>query len=189
MSDLLDKALRDTPKGEVELRDTPEARPAPTDTLRARLFQSTTLEGRFERFVEAASRMLDLSPDDARTLLDRVDSKDSFAEELPGVEFFWLPGGPKTEGAVRGFVRVDREAELPPHVHLGEEKVLVMQGTYVDSETQERFGPGAELRGTPAAPHTFHVDSAGTHLLLLVVVMGGYKVGDMIIGPREVPPI
>lgn len=187
MSDLLEKALQG--EGEVELATTSEPRPSPSDALRARLMGAAVLEGRFDRFVETASRMLDLSADDARTLLNRVDSKDSFAEELPGVEFFWLPGGPKTEGAVRGFVRVNREAELPPHVHLGEEKVLVMQGTYIDSETQERFGPGEELRGTPAAPHTFHVDPAGTHLLLLVVVMGGYKVGDMIIGPREVPPV
>lgn len=185
MSDLLKKALQ---SAEAALPNAVE-RPSPSDGLRSRLLQAAVLDGRFERFVDVASRMLDLSADDTRTLLDRVDSKDSFAEELPGVEFFWLPGGPKTEGAVRGFVRVDRQAELPPHVHLGEEQVLVMQGTYVDSLTEERFGPGQTLSGSPAVDHTFHVDAEGTHLLLLVVVMGGYKVGEMIIGPREVPPL
>ncbi|MFT5357787.1 MAG: hypothetical protein ACI9KE_005024, partial [Polyangiales bacterium] len=113
MSDLLKKALQSAAEAEVELPVIAESRPAPSDGFRSRLLQAAALEGRFERFVDVASNMLDLSPDKTRTLLDRVDSKDSFAEELPGVEFFWLPGGPKTEGAVRGFVRVDRQAELP----------------------------------------------------------------------------
>ena len=186
MSDLLEKAVM---SAEASLVDTPAPRPSPSEGLRSRLLEGAVLSGRFERFVGVASRMLDLNADETRQLLDRVDSKDSFAEELPGVEFFWLPGGPKTEGAVRGFVRVDRQAELPPHVHLGEEQVLVMQGTYVDSLTGERFGPGEILTGDPAADHTFHVDAAGTHLLLLVVVMGGYEVAGMTIAPREVPPL
>ena len=189
MSDLLKKALQSTDDAELELPSVPEPRPAPTDGFRARLLQAAVLEGRFERFIEVASGMLDLSHDQTRVLLDRVDREGSFAEEIPGVEFCWLPGGPKTEGAVRGFIRVDRQAELPPHVHLGEEKVLVMQGTYIDSVTQERFGPGQMLHGTPAEDHAFHADSAGTDLLLLVVVKVGYQLGEMIIGPREVPPI
>ncbi|MFK7998516.1 MAG: cupin domain-containing protein [Polyangiales bacterium] len=189
MSDLLKKALQGGAGADVELPDAAEPRPSPSEGLRGRLLKAAVLEGRFERFAEVASSMLDLSLDKTRVLLDRVDSKDSFAEELPGVEFCWLPGGPKTDGHVRGFVRVDRQAELPAHSHLGEEQVLVMQGTYIDSLTQERFGPGEVLHGTPAADHTFHVDSAGTHLLLLVVVKGGYQIGEMVIGPREVPPI
>lgn len=189
MSDLLKKALQGDAGTEVELPDVAESRPSPSAGLRARLLQAAVLEGRFERFAEVASSMLDLSLEKTRLLLDRVDTEDSFAEELPGVEFCWLPGGPKTDGYVRGFVRVNREAELPAHTHLGEERVLVMQGTYIDSLTQERFGPGEMLHGTPAADHTFHVDSAGTHLLLLVVVEGGYQIGEMVIGPREVPPI
>lgn len=189
MSDLLKKALLSAVDTEVELPDVSETRPSPSEGLRARLLQSAVLEGRFERFAEVASKMLDLSVDKAQVLLDRLDSEGSFAEELPGVEFCWVPGGPKTDGYVRGFVRVNRNTELPPHTHLGEETVLIMQGTYIDSVTQERFGPGQMLHGTPEADHSFHADPAGTHLLLLVVVKKGYQIGEMVIGPREVPPI
>ncbi|MEM7608712.1 MAG: hypothetical protein AAF411_25445 [Myxococcota bacterium] len=180
MSDPLRDALRNG--GELELPNVAPA--APPKGLRNRLLDAATLEGRFDRFVTELAAMLDLSELKARTLLNHIDAPGSFAAELPGTEFFWLPGGPKTEGAVRGFVRVQVGAELPPHSHLGHETVMILQGIYVDAVTGERFAPGQSFEGQAEDVHQFRVAEGGTDLLLATVVHGGYTIGDMVIGPR-----
>ncbi len=184
MSDPLKDALAAPEKAAEALPDAAEKTPC-SPSARSRLLAAATLEGRFARFAEDAAEMLDLPKAEAMKLLDAVDSPGSFGPELPGVEFFWLPGGPKVKDAVRGFVRVDRRAALPEHAHLGEEHVLVMQGVYVDARTGERFGPGTRIHGDAGSTHEFRVDESGTDLLLLVVVQTGYQIGDLVIEPRN----
>jgi len=88
----------------------------------------------------------------------------------PNVSLVHLLGGPATAGADVGFVRVDAGTTFPPHRHLGEEHVLVLQGSYQDSDgSSARAG---DLVHMPAgSAHTF---TAGpdTDLIYAVVVHG-----------------
>ena len=108
-----------------------------------------------------------------------------FEPELPGTEFYWVDGGPRTRGAIRGFVRVQQEAELPPHEHLGDEQVLVLQGVYIDGPSGRRLLPGDVHESVGGSTHDFAVGQGGADLLMLVVVFGGYKIGGLQIGPRS----
>ena len=184
MTDALSKALRDGAKNELP---EPETSVAPSSTARSRLLGAIDLGGRFDRFDAITAELLDIPASRAKGLLDRIDTEGVFTEELPGVDFFWLPGGPKAQGAIRGFVRVKAEAQLPEHEHLGQEEVLVMQGVYIDSRTGERFPPGSRISGGQGTTHEFHPDSAAVDLLMLIVVHGGYRIGEMHFAPRDVP--
>ncbi len=78
-----------------------------------------------------------------------------------------------------------QEAELPPHEHLGDERLLVLQGTYIDGPTGQRLGPGQEHASEAGTTHDFSVVQGGADLLMLVVVFGGYRIGDIEVGPRS----
>jgi anti-sigma factor ChrR (cupin superfamily) len=65
-----------------------------------------------------------------------------------------LVGGSATAGADVGFVRITAGTTFPPHRHLGEEHVLVLQGSYQDSDGTDRPRRRPRRHGPPAARTT-----------------------------------
>ena len=47
---------------------------------------------------------------------------------LPGMDLFHIQGGPAVADAVNGFVRLAAGLHFPPHTHVGNEKVFVLEG-------------------------------------------------------------
>lgn len=184
--DLLEELVAEEADLAAALSSLEDALPkaAPSSALRDRLMNGATLEGRFDRHISQVEELLDLGPTRAKELLDSIDTPGVFAPELPGVEFYWLEGGPKTRGCVRGFVRVDQSAELPDHGHLGEENILVLQGVYID-DSGRRLHPGEVLSSPKDSTHGFGVARGGADLLMLVVVRGGYEIAGQVILPRD----
>ncbi|MEY4577744.1 MAG: hypothetical protein RL701_2447, partial [Pseudomonadota bacterium] len=115
---------------------------APTTALRARLFADIPATGRLARYAEAVAELLDIGRQSAHELLDKLEDKTHFSLELPGIEFFWVDGGPRVANAVRGFLRVAAGAHFPDHEHLGDEHVLVLQGSFIDSTRGLTFHAG-----------------------------------------------
>lgn len=61
---------------------------------------------------------------------------------LPGLELYHLAGGPRVAHADNGLVRLGPSTRFPLHRHLGSERVLVLEGGYVDEPSGKLYGPG-----------------------------------------------
>ena len=84
-----------------------------------------------------------------------------------------LPGGPACAAADVGFVRVAAGTTFPLHRHLGDEHVLVLQGTYVDSDGSH-YRPGDLAFKPEGSSHEF---TAGPDQdLIYVTVFHGVEV-------------
>lgn len=182
--DDLDELLRDA--GLSDLQDmspeTPVADPltalslalppvAPATDLRARLLATAARpEHRWAPFTARLARMIDVAHERARELLAAIVRADVWHRVVPGVELLHLQGGPAVAGADVGFVRVAPGEAFPEHRHLGVERVLILQGGYVDNLGQTaRAGDFVEL--PPGSSHGF-VALPGADLIYAVVADG-----------------
>lgn len=186
--DLVDRFLAEVPEDEdvQQLVDAlADADAPPPGDLRARLMSEATVEGRFERFVETAAGILDVDADRMRELLDSTgDPTAWYRSRLPGVELIDLDGGPRVANAIRGFVRMPAGAEFPEHSHLGEEKVFVLQGSFVDGASGRVYRAGELATMPEGAPHGFRV-RPGPDLVYLFVAQTGIRIGDEDISPDD----
>lgn len=155
--------------------------------LRERLMSALPHSSRFERFADAVAELLDIERPRALRLLDQLDNRDLYNELMPGIELFWVRGGPRVADAVRGFVRVAAGLNFPEHEHFGEEHVLVLQGSFIDPSRDLTFRPG-DIDNMPAGTSHLHIVPAdGTDLLMLSVVHKGVSVGGQPFLPNSVP--
>lgn len=157
---------------------------APSAERRAQLMAAIPARGRYERFAAQVAELLDVALDRARALLDRLDDVSLFCEEMPGIALCWLEGGPGTLNAVRGFVRVAAGTRFPEHAHLGEEKVLVLQGSYFDPGCGRAFRPGDLAVMPPGTAHDYVVPADGPDLVMLSVTQVGLQIGEQRYYPR-----
>lgn len=142
------------------------APPAPPSTWRARLLAAVAPA--WGAFAAAFAAQIDLPLDKARELLDRAERAAVWVSgPLPGVSVFHLPSGPACTGADVGLVRLGAGVVFPPHRHLGPERVLVLDGSYVDDHGRE-FRPGDRDDRTEGDPHHF---VAGPNGVVFVVVL------------------
>jgi quercetin dioxygenase-like cupin family protein len=166
--------------------DAPEqVEPAPD--LRSRLMAALPETSRFERFKGAVSQLLDIAEERAERLLDQLDDRSQFYELMPGIELFWVEGGPRVANAVRGFVRVAAGLEFPEHEHHGEERVLVLQGAFRDPTQDRTFRPGEVSVMPEGTSHLHIVPEDGPDLLILSVIQEGVSVGEQRFWPNQVP--
>lgn len=142
---------------------------------RERLLASVPATGRFARFAEATAKILDLGIEQAKALLDRLQDESLFEQELPGVSFYWCEGGPAVANAVRGFVRVKAGTQFPDHEHIGDEIVLVLQGSFVDTTRGITFHAGETDVMKAGTSHEFAVPAGGPDLLKLSVTQVGLR--------------
>lgn len=144
--------------------------PAPPG-LRARLLAAVAApEHRFGPFAARLARLIDVAHDRARALLTDLARPDIWQPFLPAVDLVHLPGGPAVAGADVGFVRLAAGATFPMHRHLGDERVLILQGAFKDSDGTTHHA-GAELHQPPGSSHSFTA-LPGPDLIYAVVVFG-----------------
>lgn len=153
------------------------------DALRERVLEGAAVEGRFDRFLAPVAELMDVDEGAARLLLDGIGRPDAFEPSpLPEVSLYHIEGGPKVEGAVTGFVRMPGGAIFPEHEHLGDEAVLVVQGSFEDGVSGQVHRPGELVRLPAGTRHDFRA-RPGPDLVYLVVVQEGVKIGDLVFGP------
>jgi hypothetical protein len=145
---------------------------APPPGLRARLLDNAQPAARFARFENAVAQLLDLDLDHAKQLIARLDDASAWTQELPGISFLWVDGGPRVADAIRGFIRVDAGQEFPQHEHLGEEITLVLQGRFDDRDRGVVLVPGDIDRMPAGTSHGFRVRPGIDGLKLAVVHTG-----------------
>jgi quercetin dioxygenase-like cupin family protein len=161
---------------------------APPDPLLQRIVGEATHVDRFDRFVATVGKLLDLSNDAARGVCNQIDDPDGWFTDPSGLsEQLWIEGGPGVSNAVTGFVRVNAGNQFPEHKHLGEEHVLVMQGSFIDSIDGTVARPGDIITRGPNTEHSFYVPEGGPDVLLLAIVNVGYEVDGHRFGPEDRP--
>ncbi|MET0387527.1 MAG: hypothetical protein ABW321_16270 [Polyangiales bacterium] len=140
---------------------------------RSRLMAAATRQHRLARFESQVAELLDVGPDKARELLGRIDDPTAWSHELPGISFLWVEGGPKVEGALRGFIRVEAGVDFPHHEHLGDEASLVLEGGFEDRGRGRVFRVGDIDHMAAGTEHAYRALSDGPDLLALAVIHTG----------------
>lgn len=161
------------------------ARPvAPPAELRARVLAAVSADGRFGRFVDRVARILDVSMVRARDLLRGIDDPASWVPgPVEGCDLFHLDGGPEAVQAVCGFVRLRPGVEFPDHEHVGDETVLVVQGSFRDGDgTLVPLGTEVEKPG--GTRHKL-VALDGPDTIYLARIFDGVVIGDVWMKPGD----
>jgi hypothetical protein len=112
---------------------------------------------RYAPFFASAAELFDLSEVEVIAQLTRLrDPKAWSFAGLPGIAKAKVTGGPRVADAETLFVRFSPGVRFPAHQHVGLERVLVLEGSYEDSNgVLHRAG---ELREWPSeTAHSFRV--------------------------------
>jgi mannose-6-phosphate isomerase-like protein (cupin superfamily) len=162
----LGREVRLTSEALASLADALPARPA-TPGGRARLLATLTSPDRFKAFFPTLRRWYDLDDDQLRAVLSRIDAGTDFIDApLPGVRYFDFPAGPAAVCKEAGALTLAAGAIFPRHVHHGNERSMVLEGTLlVDGR---RLHPGDTVEVTAGSEHEF---SAGPERPLVLLVI------------------
>jgi len=143
---------------------------------RARLLSTVNQSReRFAPLFDKLSQFFDLSADALRAVFERASNESEWEPgPLPWVSLFHFQGGPAVAGCDTGFVRLQKGTRFPPHRHLGNERVLVLEGGYHDQEGHW-YGPGALHDMNHGSEHALRMN-AERDVLLAVVLAGQIEV-------------
>ena len=157
---------------------------APTE-LRARLLESTRTSHRFEDVLTQVAADADLSDEDTAELLLAIDDPSRWsAGPTPDLALLHFDGGPKTVGAITGFVRIAPGGRFPEHDHGGEEIGVILQGQLRDTATGQLHGRGERLVHQPGTEHALEAVSR-IPVIYLAIAHVGVVLGGQLIGPSD----
>lgn len=130
----------------------------PPLTLRERVLASaSTPEERLAPFTARLAELFDVSRERARELLGLFAVDGIWTALFPGFKYYDLQGGPALGASTAGLVQLVAGGFFPPHRHIGEERVFVLQGAFVDGD--RRVGPGDLAVMPDGSSHEFRVVS------------------------------
>lgn len=151
---------------------------------RERVLGALGSSGRLAQFAPRVSALVDLSVDEVGPYLDRVwDPTTPWEVAIGQTRTWWIPGGPRVQNAIRGFVHMPAGEHFPVHRHLGDEQMLILQGHAIFDDGTRR-SPGDLVSASIEIEHSFTADPRGLDLLLFVVTFGGVEVGERRALPR-----
>lgn len=170
------------------LADLLDAMPAeaPSATLKDRLLKSAaavTSSQRYASLLDRIASLTDLAREKAVQLVDALDDATRWVGHGTDMAIFHVDGGPRVANAIVGFVRMPAGAVFPEHEHVGDEVMLILQGSLVTSDGQ-RHAAGEEVPSRAGTAHSFTV-AAGPDLMYLGVIQGGMKIDGNVVGPSD----
>lgn len=176
----VERALAESPSLRTELREleaaaslfareeAPLLRPPPS--VRARVLDALDGEQRYAPFFDRLSELLDLSIDRVRALLASMSAPNAWGRgPCPGAGLIHFQAGPAAMAADAGFVRVPAGVTFPMHKHHGRERALVLQGSYVELETNLIVRTGELSTRETGSEHSFRALD-GPDLIFAVVL-------------------
>lgn len=151
--------------------------------LRTRLLHAARRKSPIEQFVSRVALILDIPRKAAEQAIERLDDEDSWKPtKLPGVYLMEVRGGSELEGCMTTFVRIEPGNGFPVHEHLGDELLLLVRGSCVDSERNERLEAGDLHISYPGSSHGSQVNADEEEpLIYLAVIRGSLRIGDRVI--------
>jgi quercetin dioxygenase-like cupin family protein len=147
----------------------------PAPSLRERLLGELGGPLRLAPFVDRVAALFDLASDRVRSIFELFDTQAGWTPIYPGAAFYDLEGGPALGEATAGLVRIATGLPFPHHRHVGEERLLVLQGAFVD-DSGNRVVPGQLVVMPDGSEHGFTVVSEQE--LLYAVVVGEVEFSD-----------
>jgi quercetin dioxygenase-like cupin family protein len=150
---------------------------APPQLLRERLLATVARPRlRFAPLFASLSELFDLDDTDLAALFERAALPAAWASSaVPGAQLLHLAGGPRVATADNGLVRIDAGARFPHHRHLGQERVLVLEGGYRDEPSGRLYLPG-DWHEMPAGTTHAYTALPDQPLLLAVSLLAGVEV-------------
>lgn len=150
----------------------PEPDPAALAQGRARLLAAVAQsDERFAPLFGKLTQFFDLSAEALRAVFRRAANEAEWEPgPVPWVSLFHFQGGPAVAGLDTGFVRFQKGTPFPPHRHLGNERVLILDGGYFDHE-QRWYGPGDVHDMQQGTQHSLQM--SGDQDVLLAVILSG----------------
>jgi quercetin dioxygenase-like cupin family protein len=133
---------------------------APSKPLLAQLLASIERPPmRYAPFYSRIAELFDLSEDAVIAQCARLAAPDAWRfAGLPGIRHVPVAGGPRVQGAEVMFARFAPGLRFPRHKHTGPERVLVLEGSYVDSDGQ-KHGTGELHVWETGTSHGFRISS------------------------------
>jgi hypothetical protein len=156
----------------------------PSPALRERVLGATLPFAHLRRFAAAIAALIDVSVEQARTLIDGLATARWEPGPVRGASTARVAGGAAALGCIRGFGRLAAGAVFPEHEHLGTEDVLVLAGGVVVSDGREA-GPGETLRSPAGSRHSFRARAGDDELFYFVVAREGLRFGDLVVRHRD----
>ncbi|MEM6996295.1 MAG: cupin domain-containing protein, partial [Myxococcota bacterium] len=90
--------------------------------------------------------------DAANGELHAIDKDDAWDDMVPGVRYRDFEGGPAIGEAHGGLIRVAAGASFPPHEHVGDEAMLILQGE-VEDDSGTRYSAGDLIESASGTSH------------------------------------
>lgn len=147
---------------------------APQSGLRARLLDAVAPV--WNKFGAELAQLIDLPVMAAAAILAKAESAVSWVDgPLRGVSLLHIEAGPACAGADVGLVRLGAGVSFPMHDHLGEERVVILDGYYDDASGYRMAAGDSETR-RPGESHSFTAGPDG--VVFVVVLREGIQFGD-----------
>jgi len=144
---------------------------------RARLLSAVAQsDERYAPLFGKLTRFFDLSAEALRAMFERAANEANWEPgPAPWVSLFHFQGGPAVAGLDTGLVRFKKGMPHPPHRHLGDERVLILDGSYFDQEERRWYGPGDLHHMREGTQHSLQM-TAERDVLLAVVMAGEIEI-------------
>jgi putative transcriptional regulator len=141
----------------------------PPERLWGKVQRSVSGANAFSHFNPALCELFDLSPDVVTALLGQLDDETLWMPgPVEGTRMFPVNVGERLSGAMAAFVELQPGATFPDHEHLAEERNLLLQGGYTDSDGREFWRGEVDVKATGSSHH--FTGLAGLPCLVAVVL-------------------
>ena len=162
----------------------PTSTVAPSASLRSRLLKDVGGIVPYARYLDDMAEML-------------VGSRALLEGELRGLPHpkTWVDGpvkhcrlfpcdaGSSLDDVIRSLVLMESGSTFPDHEHLGDEYILVLQGSLLN-EDGKLYRPGDKLHMAEGTNHSFEVPD-GLDLIYFNIVHHGLQIGEQLITPAS----
>jgi anti-sigma factor ChrR (cupin superfamily) len=133
----------------------PRVRPSPE--LRRRVLGAVEGRARYAPFVDRVARFFGVDTEEATAALEAITSEGAWSPgPMPGMATAKLPRSANVPGRTAVLLRSDAGARSPLHRHLGEERLLILEGGIVESDGRA-FHAGDLVVKPSGSSHAFHV--------------------------------
>ncbi len=150
---------------------------APKSSMRRRLLEEVATIAPFSLYHERMVQILAGTSDGLLKELRAMPHPDSWMDgPIPNCRLYPCSAAAGERDAIRTLVLMESGSRFPTHDHLGDETVLVLQGTMIGEEG-EIYRPGEVLHMPKGTSHAFDVPE-GLDLIYLAVVEQGIQIGE-----------
>jgi ChrR Cupin-like domain len=138
---------------------------------------------RFELYVPALAKLLEIDEGSTRQELMRVDEQPFDPSLAANVSTLDIAAGPRWANGISGFVRVMPQTAFPHHEHLGEDLTFILQGA-LRERNGEIYRPGTLIIESVGSSHDFEVVS-DVPLIYVAMAEVGIRIGEHVIGAKD----